>query len=812
MRLATHAVMFAVLVMAVSGIRPGGAQVPPEEPRQATEVLVRLRDETSRASSPSELGPGAVYNEALGLWRVPVSEDSSLKQTLVKLASDPGVETVQPNHRYERAVYPDDPLYVAEQAPRMQAINAPAGWDIETGSADVVIAVIDGGVDITHPELSDRIWINTAEVPANGLDDDKNKCVDDVNGCNITGSPPNGDVMDRDGHGTFVSGAAAANTNNGIGTAGVAWNATIMPVRTLDANGFGDTEQLAESILYAAHNGADVINMSLALIPTGNNCPEDKVVQEAMRVAHDEMGALMVSAAGNSATNCVSFPGRSVYSMAVGASGLGSNPDARAPFSQWGPEVDVVAPGQAVTSTCPLDPSHPTSFCNGPQYGAGSGTSFSTPMVSGLAALLLSQDSSRTPVEVTERIRETARDMPDGANPNWDGSGMIDVAAALGATPTAVFVDVRSHDASMLGLSVIVGDIDSPECEARLWTQPDDESNIVHGTFGASECGPFWPPSEARPWHVTGTSATRKAARLTGAALVGGGDSCPATDAPRSIGAHESVITSIDCDATGIVANDTLANATVIPKVPRRAQQDVRYATSVGDPTVDCADFYSHSTWYRLPAKAGPSRAVAADTFGSAFDTIIAVFRDTGGALEQVACNEDYNDGSRVVFVRDGTSDYVIMVASFETVPGGLMTLNVSPANPPANDSQDQPASFGGNVLQAAHHATSAPSDPEISCATDYGYSVWFDFTVTAFGDVAITTEGSNYDTVLAVFRRGENGDLTEVACNEDVDFIRETSLAVWNAQPGEHLILVGSFRGRASGVLNMSFTEVPGP
>ena len=283
MRLGAAAIIIITLALCVSGIGSTSAQAPSEQTGEATAVLVRLRSGTSRSHSDSLLGPDAEYNETLDLWRIPVAEDSSLKLTRMRLATDPGVLQVEPIHRYQRAVYPDDPLYISEQAPRMQAINAPAGWDIETGSADIVIAVIDGGVDITHPELSDRIWVNTAEVPGNGLDDDKNKCVDDVNGCNILGAPPNGDVMDRDGHGTFVSGGAAANTNNGIGTAGVAWNATIMPVRTLDPNGFGDTEELAEAILYAAMNGADVINMSLALIPTGSNCPTDKVVQEAMR-------------------------------------------------------------------------------------------------------------------------------------------------------------------------------------------------------------------------------------------------------------------------------------------------------------------------------------------------------------------------------------------------------------------------------------------------------------------------------------------------------------------------------------------------
>jgi hypothetical protein len=208
--------------------------------------------------------------------------------------------------------------------------------------------------------------------------------------------------------------------------------------------------------------------------------------------------------------------------------------------------------------------------------------------------------------------------------------------------------------------------------------------------------------------------------------------------------------------------------------------------------------------------KAGPARAVAVDTFGSTFDTVLGVFRVAGSVLEPIVCNDDYEAGSRVVFVRDGASDYLVVAGAYEQTAAGALTLNVSPAFPPVNDVRDSAAQFSGSAVQAAHQATFHASDPAVSCAPSYGYSVWFSFNA-AGGDTAITTAGSTYDTVLAVFRRAPDGSLIEVACNEDADFVQETSLVAWSAEPGlEYVVLVGAFRDRHSGVLRMSFAEPP--
>lgn len=787
---------------------------PPPSPTVPREALVRFHKVfppawqiVPLAGHARLIAPGIQYNKSLAVWRLPMPPGISVDDAVNELLADPRVEIAQPNYRYTNAVAPDDPFFAERQQPRMQVINAPAGWDIETGSADVIVAVIDGGVDVTHPELFDSIWTNPAEIPDNGIDDDKNKCVDDVHGCHVQALPPDGDIRDRDGHGTFVSGIIAANTNNGAGIAGIAWNATIMPVRALDPSGFGETEQLAEAILYAARNGADVINMSLALTPLGTTCPTDAIVEDAMRVAHDDFGATLVAAAGNFNVSCVSHPASSQYAIAVSAAGPPQDPDARAYFSQWGTEVDVTAPGELISSTCPLDPEAPTSFCSNGSYGIGNGTSFSTPMVSGLAALLLSRDPSLSNDAVGARIRETAMDLPDETHEHWDGSGMIDVAAALGAPSAHAFIDFRGPDTAGVHLRVQVGSPSKPLCSTDIWAAPEMiHGHSVRGTFGVAECAALWPPSPERPWTIIGSAESRKKSVLNGLALIAGKDSCSASHLPRWLTQVDVSVAMVTCDATGLVPNDEVAGAVQIDpaSVPRRFDQDVRYATALKDPGSSCTSSSSHSAWYRL-APAATSMAIAADTFGSSFDTVLAVFREDGSALEEVACNDEFaGSQSRVVWRVASGASYLIMAAASAQTPAGSLRLNLSPAYPPSNDEQDEPAALAfAEVLQGAYGATSDPQDPPVSCVASYGYSVWFTIDM-AEGIHAISTAGSDYDTVVAVFRRETDGATTEVACNDDAAQGGDPSFAAWDSDGGEHLVLVGAFRNKPARVLHL--------
>jgi endonuclease YncB( thermonuclease family) len=274
--------------------------------------------------------------------------------------------------------------------------------------------------------------VNPGEIDNNGIDDDGNGCVDDLNGCAfVTNSLPgcqnvtNGFISDDIGHGTFVAGIIAA-ANNGVGMVGVAPNVRIMPIKVLDCFGSGDSEAVARGIAYAARQGARVINVSLG------GLTESEVVHQAVIAAARDYRAVVVAAAGNSGGPPVSFPARLPEVLAVGATS--SNPAARASFSSYGPEVDVVATGEGVVGTVPPARCFFILPCYGSEpYGAGAGTSFSTPLVSGLAALMLSVDPNLTPEQIINQIKSTATPLPPGATPGWAGAGRINMQAAVKA-------------------------------------------------------------------------------------------------------------------------------------------------------------------------------------------------------------------------------------------------------------------------------------------------------------------------------------------------------------------------------------------
>ena len=253
-------------------------------------------------------------------------------------------------------------------------VDATDAWDITTGSADVTMAIVDTGIDLDHTDLAANIWANPGESgagrEANGLDDDGNGYVDDAKGYDWVGA--DGVPDDLNGHGTHVAGTAGAPGANGRGVAGVAWNARLMALRVLDAQGFGDTADIISAYAYAARAGADVVNLSLG----GGGLSNPEIA--AIRAAPD---VLFVTAAGNDGTDNDEAPEYPcAYDepnvLCVGAS---DQEDGLAGFSNYGAEtVDLAAPGVNVVSTWP-----------GNQYVIFDGSSMAAPHVSGAAALVL---------------------------------------------------------------------------------------------------------------------------------------------------------------------------------------------------------------------------------------------------------------------------------------------------------------------------------------------------------------------------------------------------------------------------------------
>jgi len=406
------------------------------------ELLVKFREPmvvASRQATYSALGGREVGRiDDLGVSVVAVDPNLSLEEAAQRYRSLPNVEYVEPNLILKADFTPNDSFFIGRQQWYYNQIGATKAWDTEKGDPSVIVAVLDTGVDVTHPDLSPNIWTNPGEIAGNGVDDDGNGCVDDVHGCNfVDDSPsctyllpaPNNHMDDDAGHGTFASGVVAAKGNNQIGVSGVAPNVTIMPVKVLDCQGMGTASAAAEGIIYAAKEGARVINMSFGA--EGGSAADLQTISAAIDEAHDRYGVVVVAAAGNSNRGIVSFPARYGKVIAVSASDH-LKPDTKAPFSSWGPEVAVTAPGVDIASTLP------TRFCglewscfgSNQPYALGSGTSFSTPLVSGAAALILSK-GPMSPDQVKNRLMKTALDLPDGIYPHWDGAGRIQIDLAL---------------------------------------------------------------------------------------------------------------------------------------------------------------------------------------------------------------------------------------------------------------------------------------------------------------------------------------------------------------------------------------------
>ncbi|MCA1916200.1 S8 family serine peptidase [Methanospirillum hungatei] len=329
------------------------------------------------------------------------------------------------------AAYPNDPgyqylwgLHNTGQAPfygMVDAdIDAPEAWGITTGSPNVVVAVVDTGVDYTHPDLAANIWQNSGEI-INGVDDDGNGYIDDVRGWNFVSK--NNDPMDDSGHGTHCAGTIAAVGNNGIGVTGTAWNVKIMPLKFLNAQGSGYVSDAISAILYANRKGAAVISNSWS--GTGYT--------QSLKDAIDASSAVVVCAAGNSGANADSnpqYPAAFTSSNILSVAATDYN-DKLASFSNYGPNsVDLAAPGVSIYSTSKSG-----------TYQYLSGTSMATPHVSGVAALIKSQNPSMSATQIRSRIFSSV-DAISSLSGKVGSGGRLNAAKALGGaapTPTPTY-------------------------------------------------------------------------------------------------------------------------------------------------------------------------------------------------------------------------------------------------------------------------------------------------------------------------------------------------------------------------------------
>ncbi len=381
------------------------------------ELLVRFEAGAVRSTTQRTLEKYAVstiralYHSDVQLMRVPEGQELAIAAAL---NADPGVIYAEPNYIYHAFdLVPNDPDYGKQWAhPKIQS---PGAWGITTGGSDIVIAVIDTGVDTSHPDLMSKL------VAGHDFVDD-----DDT-------------PSDENGHGTHVSGIAAAVTNNSVGVAGMSWGAKIMPVRVLDYRGAGYNADIVEGITWAYQHGAGILNLSLG----GSDYTQ--TMQDAINAAH-AAGSLVVAAMGNcryatggcSSANPTQYPAAYNNVMAVAATDSG---DSYAYYSQYGTHCDIAAPGgelsrlgdpNGIYSTMPTYAVYMTTYYGYTNnYDYLQGTSQATPHVSGLAALVWSMAPTMTNDEVQNLIQQTAVDLgPVSKDPDY-GWGRIDAHAAL---------------------------------------------------------------------------------------------------------------------------------------------------------------------------------------------------------------------------------------------------------------------------------------------------------------------------------------------------------------------------------------------
>jgi len=295
-------------------------------------------------------------------------------------------------------------------------------WDITQGDPNLIVAILDSGAKLDHPEFSGRIWLNTNE-NQNGIDTDSNNYIDDTNGWDFVNN--DNDPTDDHGHGTNVTGIALASGNNDIGYAGVNWNSKIMICKILDNNNSGYYSWWAEAIYYAVDNGASVINMSAG----GNG--SSTLLENAISYAYNNNVPVVVST-GNQ-NSVIQYPARYTNAFAIGST---NSDDTRSvPFfwdttsgSNYGPELDFVAPGNFI---------YGLSYSSNTNYNSyWGGTSQAAPLVTGLISLLLSVDSSLTITEIRTILEQSSEDQVGNSDDTsgWDqyyGHGRINAFQAL---------------------------------------------------------------------------------------------------------------------------------------------------------------------------------------------------------------------------------------------------------------------------------------------------------------------------------------------------------------------------------------------
>jgi predicted outer membrane repeat protein len=396
---------------------------------------VLLKDEEKRILTRLKRAPkGARIPELDRIYKIRIKLEAgqSIQGAVAAYKNNPDVEYAELNYIFSIDQMPDDPLYQLQWSLNNTGqmypasgkyksppgtpdcdIDAPEAWDIYTGNPDIIVAVVDTGVDYMHRDLDDNMWINIGEIAGNGIDDDGNGYVDDIYGydfCNTDSDP-----CDDRGHGTHCAGTIAAEGDNGLDIAGVCFRARIMALKFLGSDGYGNTSDAVTAFYYAVENGADVISNSWS------SGAYSRTLEQAIDYAHSQ-GLIMVASAGNNYSSSPRYP--AYYDHMISVAATDSNDD-KVSFSNYGDWVDIAAPGVDILSLRAENTSRGTVYDD--YTTVLSGTSMACPHVAGACALLLSANPRLTCDDVNDILMSTT----DPIAPGVCKSGRLNLVNAM---------------------------------------------------------------------------------------------------------------------------------------------------------------------------------------------------------------------------------------------------------------------------------------------------------------------------------------------------------------------------------------------
>ncbi len=446
----TSLVLLIAAPMAIALASPRGESA--EAPYVQGEVLVKFKagaDPAVKAGARAAVAATThhMFRSKAEQWRL--GRGVEVEQAVARLRANPLVEYAEPNYVLEAQAVPNDPwfgdlwglLNNGQSGGTPDAdIDAELAWDLSTGSAAVIVGIIDTGVDYNHPDLAANVWTNPGEIPGNGLDDDGNGFVDDVHGYDFVNE--DGDPFDDNGHGTHLAGTIGAVGNNGVGIVGVNWTVRIMALKFLTSTGSGTTADAVRAVDYATAMGADLTNNSYG----GGTFSQ--TFHDAIASAGAAESAFVAPAGGSQVDLDVypTYPASYDLPNVIVVAGTDRN-DLKLSSSSWGPvTVDLGAPGGEILSTGP-----------GGAYQLMSGSSMAAGHVSGACALIRAVSPSIPVAAMKARLMDSVDPIPSMSG-IVASNGRLNLFAAISGmdtAPPAGIVDLQAVDpgSSTMGLT-----------------------------------------------------------------------------------------------------------------------------------------------------------------------------------------------------------------------------------------------------------------------------------------------------------------------------------------------------------------------